>query len=142
MIVPVLVGTSFIDKYGGDVFPGERKIVAYNSESVPILVVFGKSERKEKRPFRVVRTTNLAPLSEPPVLVGTSASRLVQGSPRKSAKEHTDHMTAFGIVDVFLNRPFKKVVANPDITVVTLANLQRIAVTKAPQFLIIHNNTD
>lgn len=47
LAVPVLLGTSYIDKYARDIFPDKRKILPSSSKPVPILIVpeGGKTEK-------------------------------------------------------------------------------------------------
>lgn len=39
LVVPVLLGTPFMDKFVNGIFPGEGKTVAYNPQPVPTLMV-------------------------------------------------------------------------------------------------------
>lgn len=78
LAVPDAVGISFIDRFLKSIFPTERKLVTFNSELVPVLVINdlpdqykGEDDRvkdvtmkKEKHPPRlvyVVRKTNIPP---------------------------------------------------------------------------------
>lgn len=74
--------------------------------------------------------------------MSTSASEIVEVSTIKDPKQHSNYMTALGIMDILLNCHFKIVVTIPGSTVVTLAKHQRITVTKAPPVVLIHSNDD
>lgn len=53
LVVPVLLGTSFIESVASGILPRERKIVSYNSKTIPILAINESSrehERKYDRP--------------------------------------------------------------------------------------------
>lgn len=119
LAVPNLLGTELNDKYVRAIFPGESKILPYNSERAHITAVSEEAETEKERPVRVARTTTLLPCSETPVLVSTSSSGIIEPSPLQGSKKHSNHMTAFGIRDIFLNRPFRIVVANSDSIVYT-----------------------
>lgn len=80
MAVPVLLESSFIDKYDREIVPDKRKIVPHNSESIPILAVLKEVETEEERAIKVARMITLAPPSETPVPVGTSPSGIVEVS--------------------------------------------------------------
>lgn len=97
------------------------KFLPRNSEPVPISSVTEEVEVEEEQPVRVARTVALAPWSETTMLFSTSPSRVVEVSQIQGAKEHLNHVTAFGSMNVFSIRLFKLVVADPSSTVITLA---------------------
>lgn len=115
------------------IFPNGRKIVPRNSEPVPIFAVSEEAKTGEGRPVWIAKVIALAPWLEAPVLVSTTASATEEVSPVQGYEEHSNNMTAFGIMNVFPNRYFKIVVANTGSIVVTLAKRQLVAVAKAPQ---------
>lgn len=60
LVLPVLDGTSFIDKNVRGIFPEESKIVPHNSEPVHLFAVLDEAQtredREEERLVRVART--------------------------------------------------------------------------------------
>lgn len=77
-----------------------------------------------------------------PVLVCTNTSRIVEVSVTDDLKEYSRHMTAFRIMEIYVNRPSKIAVANAYSTVATLAKRQQNTVAKALPVVLIHYRND
>lgn len=96
---PILLGTQFIGKFFKGILPAKSKIVPYNSQPVPILMVYEASsdnrtttrttdetdgsvmpvKTEEQEHFvRVARAMTLQPMFTIPFLVRTSTSEIGQ----------------------------------------------------------------
>lgn len=96
LAVPVLLGTSFINNFAKGIFPGEKKMIPFNSPTVLILTMLEREtdqteEQQEdtvtniisdqyftQELVRVACTVTLRSLSETSVLFATNAGSIVQ----------------------------------------------------------------
>lgn len=126
--VPVLFEISFIDRFVKGSFPPEPKLVPYNSNPVPILVIMSKSEdprnrnkaqdamvikKDASRLLRMTRKTKIPPMCSGIVFVATDMRELVQMDPLLEGDNTQARTPASGIIYAFKNRPFNVIVRNP-----------------------------
>ena len=131
LAVPVLLGTSFADRFIQGIFPQERKVVPNDSgpvailstlvkdpetnllvEQDPLLCVKDQSDDKREIRFRVAKKRTIPPMSEAPVTVTTNAGGLMMLSPHPNLFKSRTALTAQGIMEVVPHTPFKVLVAN------------------------------
>lgn len=150
--MPVLLKTSYINRFLKGIFQTKRKRVLYNSKPVPNLVIKDMPEKHKNkaqdvlvilehdlRLVRVSRQTKISPRSKGFVLVTTDPRELVQvGSllERDSAQAWT---AASAIIDAFPNKPFNFMVLNLTTALHFREKHQRVSTALPTPSTIIHN---
>lgn len=164
LAVPILLGTSFVDKFVKGVFPSKRKIVTYNSPRVSLLLIHealtdnqGFNDESEngtykgilvveyverEQSIRIARTIVLQPMSETAVLVVTNAKRLVEIESLPALLEKCPCTVARGLLGALPRHPFRVLAISTSNKDDTLVKLQRVAVAVPPPVEIVHSKSD
>ena len=134
LAVPVLLGTSYIDRFVQGIFPQERKVVPNDSRPVAILssfavdpttnMVIDEDEvltvdentipNKVSRDvlIRVAKQTTLPPMSETIVTVTTKGAGLMLLSSHPNLLKTRTAVLAQGVMDILPDIPFKILLSN------------------------------
>lgn len=142
--LPVLLGTSFLQRSEKGLFPFKWKVVSYNSKPVQILAIEDRPDRPEEPneknitqhipvpEERIRRMVRAAMHMKTPrrsggiILVATNVCELVQIEPLLEPNSTQAWTTAPGIIDAFPKRPLNVIVLNPSNAGPSLRSIRKL----------------
>lgn len=148
LVVPVLLGTTYIKRFIKLVHPSEGKVIPYRSQPVPILMrheamrtakdekahsrqkdtkrlaLLMTPSRFERQNITVVRQVVLKAMLETSVLTSTQAAGLMNMIFHENLAKNRTCMTAIDVMDAYRGLPFYITIANFERLMSTSLNIR------------------